>query len=146
MRAARRPFAFMIRSRSDVQCSTPFSTGMIPMTDTLDQVPGTWRFWLATKENPHTTEYSAVFVASSPGSSDGEVTLTLNGTSFTGTWQEKKQADDERVTFKIEGVEGGGRTSHFHGYLVGLAMGGYIAGLLGPITPHGSWSAYKVSD
>lgn len=119
------------------------------MDPKLDEVPGSWSFWLRTKQHPQTEKYEATFTARPPGESNGTVTLRSGGATYTGTWQEKDGLTDERVTMQIEGIPGIDKGASFRGYLVGLAMGGAIAHFVGPLPlpPYpGAWSAYKVSD
>lgn len=113
------------------------------MSDTLDSVPGNWTLWMRMTANPTTTvTYQAVFAASG-----NVVTVTSGGTSYSGTWQEKGTGVKENVTFQLQGFEGSDKESRFTGYMVGLAMGGYIEGLLTtPLDSPGNWSAHKTSD
>lgn len=119
------------------------------MTPTLDEVPGSWTLWLRTNVHPETVAYQAVFTAMPPGTSEGQVTVTLGSTTYTGTWQEKDGLTDERVTFQVGGIPGIDDGNSFRGYLVGQAMGGSVGRFLGPVPiskPEAAWSAYKVSD
>ncbi len=108
------------------------------MSDTLDSVPGNWTLWVRMKDDQATATYQAVFAAS------GSVTVG----SQTGSWEEKEGDTAENVTFKIQDPAGSGKELTFSGYMVGLAMGGYVKGpsLLDKILPDGSWAAYKTSD
>jgi hypothetical protein len=113
------------------------------MSDTLDSVPGNWTLWMRLKDSPTTTVvYQAVFAASG-----NAVTVTAGGTSYSGTWQEKGAGIKENVTFQLQGFVTPNKESRFTGYMVGLAMGGYIEGILTtPLDSPGNWSAYKTSD
>lgn len=114
------------------------------MSDTLDSVPGQWTLWVRTNtdQTATTATYQAAFAAS------GQVTVTVGETSYTGTWQEKVTGSgtDENVNFQIPDPTGSGKELSFTGYMVGLAMGGYIKGIIGPVMSPGTWSAYKTSD
>ena len=116
------------------------------MAATLDQVAGTWTLWVRTKGHPTTATYQATFVASPPGASQGQVTLTSDGKSYTGRWQETDERLEEKVKFQVDGLVEPGREVHFTGYMVGLAMGGYVPGFLGPVMAPGAWAGYKTGD
>ena len=115
------------------------------MANTLDRVPGTWTLWVRTKEHP-TTAYQATFVASSPDAREGHVTLTADGKSYSGKWQDDKDTLDEHVKFQIKGLLKPDHEVHFTGHMVGRAMGGFVPGWLGVLDIRAAWAGSKTSD
>lgn len=118
------------------------------MVDKLDFVPGQWTLWVRMKgDDPKTATYQAIFTSS--GQDSGQVTVSSGGTLYTGAWQEKGFGTaKENVKFSIQDPAGSGKELHFTGFMVGLAMGGYLSpsALLGALDFDGSWSAYKTGD